>query len=225
MTTPRKFNTGDRIKIKAQFLNDANDLIRQAKGRPGGLKSGNANPHIVTVKNNTSIFQEANALLSIEGREMVEVSASNDVGAQTLGRFRAANFALVAEDPAEGDLLLCVLTKGVRAGGFAPAWIAGPVPVLIDIDATTDKYVSLVVESAGASLVGADLGTFPINFKESGTGAGKWALVDISSPFGIMPRFAEATSAPAGGTLTVKLATSDGTLVGSDLTVYDGGIV
>lgn len=39
------------------------------------------------------------------------------------------------------------------------------------------------------------------------------------------PLFAEATSAPSGGTLTIKLANSDGTLVGSDITVYDGGIV
>jgi len=38
------------------------------------------------------------------------------------------------------------------------------------------------------------------------------------------PAFAEATSDPASGTLTVKLAKSEGTLVGDDITVYDGGI-
>jgi hypothetical protein len=37
-------------------------------------------------------------------------------------------------------------------------------------------------------------------------------------------RFAKATSDPSGGTLTVKLANSDGTEVGDDITVYDGGI-
>jgi len=38
------------------------------------------------------------------------------------------------------------------------------------------------------------------------------------------PIFGYATSDPSGGTLTIKRATSDGTLVGSDITVYDGGI-
>jgi len=38
------------------------------------------------------------------------------------------------------------------------------------------------------------------------------------------PVFGYATSDPSGGTLTIKRATSDGTLVGSDITVYDGGI-
>jgi len=38
------------------------------------------------------------------------------------------------------------------------------------------------------------------------------------------PIFGYATSDPSGGTLTIKKANSDGTLVGSDITVYDGGI-
>jgi hypothetical protein len=51
-----------------------------------------------------------------------------------------------------------------------------------------------------------------------------WRWCIIRFPLFDKIQFAEATSDPSGGTLTIKYRNSDGTLAGDNITVYDGGI-
>lgn len=69
------------------------------------------------------------------------------------------------------------------------------------------------------NLIASPIGTARILWENSSD-----ELALVSFGYASPPLFAEATSDPSDGTLTVKLATSDGTLIGEDITVYDGGI-
>jgi len=104
---------------------------------------------------------------------------------------------------------------------FVRAKVAGPVQVRLYVNDVNHKY-AIIKDTETAYLETTPFGGCPIHWQESGTGEVD-AVVMLGQP--VMPvQFAEATSAPAGGTLTVKLANSDGTTSGPDLTVYDGGL-
>jgi len=153
----------------------------------------------------------------------IEQDEFQDVGTTGVDRIPAVSL----RDLADGDVGNWVValeqidqdsSGRVAVGGFCFALVARTV-------ANEARVLNFAEMNSGEShLITSPVGTARILWEDPVEDYDDPHLALIQIAGGSPALFGEATSAPAGGTLTVKLATSDGTLVGDNITLYDGGL-
>ena len=170
--------TGDKVQFSAGFINRIADLANESSVVPSGTISSNTQAEIITIKNNTSSFVEANGILGL-GDYLSESSGS--IPTELLMMFRSQSFAILGEEPDE-DLhtgKFCILSQGLAAGEIGKAWVGGTVPVLVNVTDADHNYAELK-DADSTQLKSGSAGSAQIIWKESGTGS-KWAAVRLIS--------------------------------------------
>jgi len=216
----KRFRPGQR-KLSAANFNAMIDALRSAQATESKQKQTPPNQTYILNATGSDLL-EAYAVLQVD-----EVYPDMDEPQGVAVFRRKALLIGIAPDVDDifspGHNKIAITQGGAKNGGFVKCITAGVVQCRINMIDSGHKWAHLA-DGDTEKLVSDTTGTAYILAVDSGTGT-KWAAVLLNANlFGGNPLFAEATSAPSSGTLTVKLANSDGTLVGDNITVYDGGM-
>lgn len=216
--TYRKVSSGDRVRISAKFLNDVIDRVNTPSNIPSPLKSSNAVPGVVPVKNVSGEFVDANGVLGIG--DMILANTSDELPEDHILPFRGGRFVLEGKLPQTDEEdenytdRFCILRQPLADDEVGTAWWFGICVAYVDVQDEDDQYVKLVDEEVGF-LESSQIGSAEILWKEGGTGK-KWAAIDLRSR--IFPPLMEATTDVADSEIDGKWVSSDGTLKGTAYT-------
>lgn len=215
MTYSGKPNEGDKVTLGARFLGRLIDLANKPDGNATGI-SANNRPDIIQIKNTSGGAVDPQGILAVG--DSIYDPADDEL------QYRYKRPVFEGNTPVYGDdnERFVIVPAGLAANEIGPALLYGITAVQIDIVDTNDKYAAIAQTGpARERLQSVAIGPALI-LSSPGTTGVAWCL--IRWPETKRALYATATSDPSGGTLNVKLTEADGTLVGDDIEVYDGGI-
>jgi hypothetical protein len=171
-----------RTAISARAWNrsqEAADLV--LGGRPslqgGPVGSGGVPYTWCYAKNTTAGTVPRWGVMAIDGLEIEPTSESGGATAQ----FEAMP-VLSGKTPSSGDAAWAVAVEPIVAGKIGRVAVGGVVQCKVDIDDEDDEFVA--AGDSVAELATGTEGQGAILWKESGTGAGKWALIRFGAGAG-----------------------------------------
>jgi hypothetical protein len=201
--------------ISARAWNRAQDAADIVLGAGAGMNAAGPRtaiaPYVVLpCKNNSAEDVPRYGVLAIESLEIEPTSTASD--AETL-QFQSQ--PVIRGDLPYGEETIAVIAiQPIPAGSVGMVAVSGVVQARIDIKSASHTLATTKDNEVAEMKTSGSVG-YPIIWKQSGTGAGKWALVMLSSrvphaPQGI--RLGKISSTWAkGSTKTVTRYNGDGT--------------
>jgi hypothetical protein len=169
----RTVNPGDRLRIPAKTWNQLVGVAKdQAYGGDAGLGAhGAAARSLVLVRNSSGADVDRFGVLAV-GDALIDPAASAPgflervaVDGESVTSANAGSFV--------------VATEPIRNGAVGRAAIVGAMPLKLTINSESDQYAAAVPGASVLHTAGA--GGARVIWKEAGTGAGKYAIVDLGS--------------------------------------------
>jgi hypothetical protein len=171
----------DPVRFSATRENTISEAVRWVQQQRPGMRSNSTtdlSPIAVWVKNNTELDRERFEVMGITG--VVTTPAENEE------QFAAA-VSLLCElpgDPAvDGSGTWVVLDDKIPAGQIGRAFVYGVCQVKLTIEDADHRFAEVVEDDP--QLHTAESGAAQILWKESGTGADKWAVIRIGNAPGL----------------------------------------
>jgi len=213
-----KVNPGDKVRLKAPFINRMLDLANHEDGFPQQGITGNARGNIVQVKNISDAYVETSGILAI-GSSILKPDEDELV-------FRSQRPVFEAEKPVEGlhENRLCILLEGLDTGDIGPAMAYGEVAVQVEILDTQHQFATIMDDSAFDSretLQSAPVGPFFMQWIATGEDSDGLGFAWAMCLFGMNKEelLWRTTSAPSGGEVNVGWSDIDGETGDFELTV------
>jgi hypothetical protein len=179
------YAAGTKLKgLPAEFLNDLQTMLSQwrANGRrlaPDGASiSGGSRGHEILIKNTTSSDIAAFGVLALDQPVIDFTTTAN--ASERFNGIRFKGIAPSTSTPHYGKF--CVLQEpALKTNGFARAIVSGLTLAKVSITDSDDGAAEITNSETGFLTTSA-WGTARVVWKQSGTGSGKWALLDLGDP-------------------------------------------
>jgi hypothetical protein len=152
---------------------DAADVVLGARtgAEAGPITSTSAPYQWVYAKNGTASTVNRWGIMAITG---VEVTPTSDAAAAATVQFQSMP-VITGGTPAATTTAWCVALEPITANKIGRVAVAGVVQVKLDVTSADDKFAAC--KASSSELKTGTSGEASILWKETGTGAGKWALV------------------------------------------------
>lgn len=111
------------------------------------------------------------------------------------------NLAFVCDVPAANEQHVAICSEPIPDGAMGHGVIPGAAWAKVNVGDADHTYAK--PKASTAELESDGSAGFPIIWKESGTGAGRWAVVSLSKPGGVNIIHGQAVGAVSGGTFDI----------------------
>jgi hypothetical protein len=178
MSTPlKKVRSGQKLRIPAEaynaFVDAATDLRRRQQAQQQEDHPQQRDVGIVLVKNSSGADRGQFAVLGITGPLFAATGAGSNL--QEFKNRVVLDCATPSISSHTGKFV--VLAEPILSGKIGRAFVAGVFSAKVEIIAADDGYAD--VKDSASELKTAATGAARILWKESGTGAGKWAILSL----------------------------------------------
>jgi hypothetical protein len=167
-------NPGDPIRLAASQINGLNRLLNLNPGFSFPAAPEQPTPYTwVMAKNNTGSNIERWGVLAITGMDITPGTSQT-----ATGQFEQLP-VVTGGTPSATTTAWCVAVEPIESGKIGRVAVGGVVQCKVEVTSADDKFVAC--KASTAELKTGTTGEGLILWKDSGTGAGKWALVRLGT--------------------------------------------